>query len=78
MTKESFSDKEKLAWLRLSRTENIGPITFYKLLERFGSAEEALKAIPDIARRGGRMGGLKAFAIDLAEKELAQVEKAGA
>jgi len=78
MTKESFSAKEKLAWLRLSRTENIGPITFYKLLERFGSAEEALKAIPDIARRGGRMRGLKAFASDLAEKELAQVEKTGA
>ncbi|MFH1159176.1 MAG: DNA-processing protein DprA [Pseudomonadota bacterium] len=78
MTREPFSAGEKLAWLRLSRTENIGPITFYKLLERFGSAEAALRAIPDLARRGGRMEGLKAFAADLAEKELAQVEKCGA
>ena len=69
---------EKLAWLRLSRTENIGPITFYKLLERYGAAESALKAIPDLARRGGRMNGLKLFAADLAEKEMEQIEKIGA
>ncbi len=78
MTKESLSAEEKLSWLRLLRTENIGPITFYKLLERYGSAMEALKALPDLARRGGRMKGLKIFAADLAEKELAQVEKSGA
>jgi DNA processing protein len=66
---------EKLAWLRLSRTENVGPITFYKLLERFGSAEAALKALPELAKRGGRMNGLKPFAADLAEKEMEQIEK---
>jgi len=67
--------KEKLAWLRLSRTENVGPITFYKLLERFGSAESAIAALPELARRGGRLGGLKVFSASLAEKELEQVEK---
>ncbi|MBU6474877.1 MAG: DNA-processing protein DprA [Alphaproteobacteria bacterium] len=78
MTRKNLDPKEKLAWLQLSRTENIGPITFYKLLERYGSAANALKAIPDLARRGGRLGGLKAFAADLAEKEIEQVEKYGA
>lgn len=66
---------ERLAWLRLSRTENIGPITFYKLLERYGSAEEAIRAIPDLARRGGRLNGLKVFDAGAAEKELEQAEK---
>ena len=37
MTQKSLDTKEKLAWLRLIRTDNIGPITFYRLLERFGS-----------------------------------------
>jgi DNA processing protein len=78
MTQKNLDIKEKLAWLRLIRTDNIGPITFHRLLERFGSAENALKAIPDIAKRGGKMEGLKAYAADLAEKELAQIEKFGA
>jgi DNA processing protein len=78
MTKKPLGAKEKLAWLRLFRTENIGPITFYRLLERYSSAEAALKALPDLARRGGRMEGLKVFAADLAEKEMEQVEKSGA
>ncbi len=78
MTRKNLDPKEKLAWLQLSRTENIGPITFYKLLERYGTAANALKAIPDLARRGGRLNGLKAFAADLAEKEIEQLEKYGA
>jgi DNA processing protein len=78
MTGKSFSVKEKLAWLRLSRTDNIGPITFYKLLERYGTAESALNALPDLARRGGRLEGLKVFPADLAAKEMEQVEKSGA
>ena len=78
MIRKSLSAKEKLSWLRLIRTENIGPITFYKLLERFGSAEAALKEIPSLAKRGGRMEGLKAFPADQAEKEISQIEKLGA
>ncbi|GAB5489513.1 MAG: DNA-processing protein DprA [Parasphingorhabdus sp.] len=39
--------------LRLIRSANIGPVTYVQLLKRFGSAERALNAIPDLARRGG-------------------------
>jgi DNA processing protein len=46
--------EEKLAWLRLIRSENVGPITFFRLLDRFGTAAAALAALPDLARRGGR------------------------
>ncbi len=78
MTRKNLEAKEKLSWLRLIRTENIGPITFYKLLERYGSAENALKAIPELAKRGGRLEGLKAFPADQAEKEIEQTTKYGA
>lgn len=43
-------DQEKLAWLRLSRTRGIGPVTFAGLLQRFGSAEAALDALPELLR----------------------------
>ena len=44
---------ERLAWLRLARTENVGPATFAALIARFGNANEALPAASRLARRGG-------------------------
>ena len=66
-----------VARLRLIRTPGIGPVAFRQLMMRFGSAEAALAAIPDLARRGG--GKVPAiFAKDKAEREAAAVDKAGA
>jgi len=48
-----LDDKERLAWLRLARTENVGPVTFASLTARFGSAATALKELPRLAARGG-------------------------
>jgi DNA processing protein len=48
-----FSDSERRAWLRLSRTENVGPVTFQNLIARFGSASVALEELPGMAKRGG-------------------------
>ncbi|MGA9795279.1 MAG: DNA-processing protein DprA [Rhizomicrobium sp.] len=48
-----LSDTERRAWLRLSRTQNVGPVTFAQLIARFGSAMAALKEVPHLARRGG-------------------------
>lgn len=39
--------------LRLIRSENVGPVTYLQLLRRFGSAARALRAIPEMAARGG-------------------------
>lgn len=69
--------QEKLAWLRLARTENVGPVTFYKLMERFGSAEEALNALPNLSARGGRKKPLKAPSMADAEKEYEALTKIG-
>jgi DNA processing protein len=49
-----LSDAERRDWLKLSRTENVGPVTFDQLIQRFGTAGKALTALPDLARRGGR------------------------
>lgn len=63
--------------LRLIRTPGIGPIAYRQLLLRFGSAEAALAAIPDLARRGG--GKIPAvFPKDKAEREIEAAEKLGA
>ena len=48
-----LSQAERSAWLRLARTENVGPVTFHNLMARFGSASSALEEIPRLARRGG-------------------------
>lgn len=40
--------------LRLTRTEGIGPVTYRRLLERFGTAAAALEALPGIASAAGR------------------------
>src|SRR5882757_8906186 len=74
----SLNPAERLDWLRLIRSENVGPITFYQLLQRFGSAAAALDALPEAARRGGRGRTLKICPRAEAERELAAVDRAGA
>ena len=73
-----LSDNERRDWLRLARTENVGPVPFDQLIGRFGEASLALAALPDLARRGGRLGGLKIPSAAEAEKELADGAALGA
>ncbi|MTI16374.1 DNA-protecting protein DprA [Rhodobacteraceae bacterium RKSG542] len=49
-----LSNAQRLSWLRLIRSENVGPSTFRELLNHFGSAQAALDALPDISARGGK------------------------
>ena len=74
----ALNPAETLDWLRLIRSENVGPVTFYQLLGRFGSAAAALEALPELARRAGRQRPLAVFGRTAAERELAAVERAGA
>jgi len=64
--------------LRLCRTETIGPISFYAMLSRFGSARAALEMLPRLARRGERAKTVAAVTRAEAEIELAAVDRAGA
>ncbi|WP_439545063.1 DNA-processing protein DprA [Sandarakinorhabdus sp.] len=62
--------------LRLIRTDSIGPVTYRQLVARFGTAESALHALPDLARRGNRQ--LSICTADAAEAELATAARLGA
>ena len=74
----SLSEAERIDWLQLIRSENVGPITFNHLLARFGSARAALEALPELARRGGRAKPIKIAPRATAERELAALAKIGA
>ncbi|MBY0565405.1 MAG: DNA-processing protein DprA [Hyphomonadaceae bacterium] len=42
----TLSQPERVAWLQLARTPRIGPLTFHRLVARFGGAAAALEALP--------------------------------
>ena len=77
-TPGSLSEAERLARLRLIRTENVGPITFRDLLNRYGSAGAAIHALPELARRGGRRRPLKVPSKSEAEREIGRNADFGA
>lgn len=49
-----LSDDERIGWLQLIRSENVGPVTFRELIRHFGSAIAALEGLPELAARSGR------------------------
>lgn len=71
-----MSEGERFDRLRLIRSPRIGPVSYRQLLARFGSAGEALRAIPMLAERGGgRASVAEAGAI---EREIAASRALGA
>jgi len=71
-------DEERLAWLRLARTEQVGPVAFENLLGHYGSARAVMEALPDLASRAGRNGPLRIPTLDDGRRELAAGERIGA
>jgi len=69
-TEPSLRDQEKVARIRLYRSENVGPVTFYQLLNRYQTAERALSMLPELARRGGRQIGLRICTEDQVRREM--------
>ncbi|MCW5689935.1 MAG: DNA-protecting protein DprA, partial [Pseudolabrys sp.] len=51
--KTKLTDAQRLDWLRLIRSDNVGPRTFRELVNAYGGAKGALAALPGLARRGG-------------------------
>jgi DNA processing protein len=72
------TEEDQLAWLRLFRSENVGPATFAALRTRFASPAAALAALPDLARRGGMKRQIKLAPEADTAREMAAVRKAGA
>jgi DNA processing protein len=69
-------DSERRAWLRLARTENVGPVTFRNLIARFGTASAALEELPRLAARGGSKNFIAADESD-AVREIEALAKRG-
>jgi len=69
---------QRLSWLRLIRSENVGPATFRALVNEFGGAEAAIAALPMLSRRGGRAHEIRLCTEAEAEAELEAAESLGA
>lgn len=72
-----LTDEQRLDWLRLIRSENVGPRTFRALLNQFGGARAALAALPDLARRGGASRPIRVATVEEAEREFFAARRLG-
>ncbi|HUB84563.1 MAG TPA: DNA-processing protein DprA, partial [Rhizomicrobium sp.] len=72
----ALSETERRAWLRLSRTQNVGPVTFASIMARFDSVIDALAEVPRLARRGGG-AELRMPSDDDVKREIAALAKLG-
>ncbi|MBV8472913.1 MAG: DNA-protecting protein DprA [Hyphomicrobiales bacterium] len=72
-----LDDEQCFDWLRLIRSENVGPRTFRALIERYASARAALAALPDLARRGGAKRPIRVATIGEIERELTLAQRLG-
>jgi DNA processing protein len=72
-----LTDAQRIDWLRLIRSDNVGPRTFRSLLKHFGSARTALERLPDLARRGGATRPGRICSEEDARAELAAGKRLG-
>lgn len=73
-----LSDRQRLHWLRLIRTPNVGPASFRDLINRFGSAETAIEMLPEIMIAGGANRLVRIPSVAEAEAEMEVARKCGA
>eukprot|EP01035_Chromulina_nebulosa_P043283 gene43283-58624_t len=74
----ALSDRQRIAWLRLIRSDNVGPSTFRDLINHFGSAETALEMLPELSLRGGATRMIRVASRDEAQAELEAARRFGA
>lgn len=71
-----MTPSERLARIRLTRSEGVGPIAMRRLLARFGSAQAALDALPKLAASSGKAEP-RIPSVAAIEDEMARVEAKG-
>jgi DNA processing protein len=76
--RRTLSDDERIDWLRLSHTANVGPITFFALIQRYGSAGAALTELPRLAQKAGRTRTPSVPAVADIRQEADRVARMGA
>ncbi len=78
MKRRALTGGERADWLRLSRTRGIGPITFFHLLERYGSAAAVLDDLPSLAKKAGGKSEIRAPDPSEIQREIDATAKLGA
>jgi DNA processing protein len=76
-TTTNLTDAQRIDWLRLIRSDHVGPRTFRSLVNHFGSARTALERLPDLSRRGGASRPARICSEEEARAELAASERLG-
>jgi DNA processing protein len=74
----ALTERQRIAWLRLIRSDNVGPATFRDLINHCGSAENALAMLPELSRRGGASRAIRIATEQEAERELEAADRHGA
>jgi DNA processing protein len=77
MPESRLTDQQRFDWLRLTRSENVGPRTFRALVTNCGGVAAALKALPELARRGGAKRPIRIASVEEVEKELIAARRLG-
>ena len=72
-----LTDEQRFDWLRLIRSENVGPRTFRALVNHAGGARAALQALPELARKGGARREIRIAGVAEIERELELARKHG-
>jgi DNA processing protein len=73
-----LTDGQRLDWLRLIRSENVGPRTFRALVNHYGGARAALEHLPALARRGGAQAPGRICSVEEAQREIETAARLGA
>ena len=74
----ALTERQRIAWLRLIRSDNVGPATFRDLINHFGTAETALAMLPELSRRGGSTRAIRIATESEALRELETADRFGA
>ncbi len=74
---QSLADEPILNIVRLIRSQNVGPITFFKLLTRYRTTARAISALPMLAARGGARDA-RLCSVEVAQAEIDATKAAGA
>jgi DNA processing protein len=75
MAEAMLTDAQRVAWLRLIRSDNVGPQTFRQLVNREGSAQAALEALPRLSK--ARSISIRIPSTAEAEDEIAATQQLG-
>ncbi|MET3559989.1 DNA processing protein [Bartonella japonica] len=72
-----LTDRQRLSWLQLLRSENIGAVSFRNLIDHYKTAENALAALSELRKKGKISSSLRIATVEDAEKEIQEAERLG-